>query len=51
MDGETEAALPAAFIWDGVELHTWIDAQEMDSYQTLEALMAEVVQRVREKQV
>lgn len=49
--GETGAELPAAFMWDGAELHTWIDAHEMNSYQTLDALMAGVVERVRVKEM
>jgi hypothetical protein len=43
--GTADFPLPAAFLWDGRSLQPWIDAKEMDSYQTLAELMAVVEQR------
>ncbi|GJM41730.1 MAG: hypothetical protein DHS20C20_20120 [Ardenticatenaceae bacterium] len=43
--GAADSLLPAAFLWDGRSLQPWIDAEEMDSYQTLAELMAVVEQR------
>ena len=42
----TDVPLPAAFVWDGQTVQPWIDAEEMNSYQTLEALMTAVSQRL-----
>ncbi len=44
--GETEAALPAAFVWDGNALHPWIDAQEMNDFESLDDLITAVSQRL-----
>lgn len=45
--GETEADLPAAFVWDGQKLLSWIDAEEMNDFTSLEELITAVAQRSR----
>lgn len=49
--GETDVPLPAALVWDGQTLQSWIAAEEMNGFQTLDDLMAAVEQRSVEMHV
>lgn len=49
--GRRDADLPAAFMWDGNQLDVWIDAEEMNSFKTLEELIKSVQQRTEGMQV
>ena len=49
--GKVDAALPAAFMWDGRKLQPWIDAEEMNSFQSLDELMAAVEQRTKQSKI
>ncbi len=37
--------LPAAFLWDGGTLHSWIGAEEMNGFTSLDVLITAVSQR------
>ena len=49
--GKVDANLPAAFMWDGRKLQPWIDAGEMNSFQSLDDLMTAVAARTNQPEI
>lgn len=46
--GNLDTELPAAFLWEEDELKPWIAAEEMNGFQSLDALMTAVATRAKE---
>jgi len=46
--GQTDADLPAVFLWDGRKVHPWLSAAEMDGFQSLDELITAVASRSKE---
>ncbi len=49
--GVIEADLPAAFLWDGGTLQSWIGVEEMNGFTSLDTLITAVAARAKEAEM